>query len=278
MTSRTRIGEGRAHRPRGPIVSIRNSRCASRWIALPLGTWPSLVSGRPRKGAWGSALTYGFEDSQGSARSRDSLGNDVVVRPGGIVWFQAGSGAIHHEVPAETGRELHGAQIFVKLSAKNKLIAPRTFWLDRNEVPEWHNDAGDRVRVVVGSSEGVSSPLVPAEPLDLLDVELRREISLGLQNAHHALVYVLTGGILVRADGRERYVAAEHALALSGSGGVVSLATSPDAHFLLLSGAEIGEPIVRDGPFIMNDQSQLEAAFARYSAGEMGYLAPLSES
>jgi hypothetical protein len=29
------------------------------------------------------------------------------------------------------------------------------------------NEAGDRVRVAVGSFQGVSSPLVPAEPLDL---------------------------------------------------------------------------------------------------------------
>ena len=44
-----------------------------------------------------------------------------LVGPGGIVWFQAGSGAMHHEFPAEEGGGLHGAQIFVKLSAKNKL-------------------------------------------------------------------------------------------------------------------------------------------------------------
>jgi redox-sensitive bicupin YhaK (pirin superfamily) len=45
---------------------------------------------------------------------------------------------------------------------------------------------------------------------------------------------------------------------------------------LLLSGAELHEPVVEDGPFIMNDQSQIEAA-AAYRAGEMGYLAPLSD-
>jgi hypothetical protein len=30
-----------------------------------------------------------------------------------------------------------------------------------------------------------------------------------------------------------------------------------------------------DGPFIMNDRSQIEAAAARYRAGEMGALGPL---
>ncbi len=143
------------------------------------------VRGRPfapHPHAGFSAVTYVFEDSPGSLRSRDSLGNDVVVGPGGIVWTQASSGMLHHEVPAETGRELHGLQLFVNLSARNKLVTPQMLCLSGSNVPEWQNDAGDRVRVVVGSFADVSSPLIPAEPFTLLDVALRREISFNLRS------------------------------------------------------------------------------------------------
>jgi redox-sensitive bicupin YhaK (pirin superfamily) len=143
------------------------------------------VRGRPfapHPHAGFSAVSCVLEDSQAGLRSRDSLGNDIVTGPGGIVWTQAGKGVIHEELPAETDRELHGVQIFVNLSSKNKLAAPQVFRLARSEVPEWRSPAGDRVRVLVGSFEGVSSPLVPAEPFNLLDVELRREISFSLQN------------------------------------------------------------------------------------------------
>ena len=237
------------------------------------------VGGRPfppHPHAGFSALTYVFEDSEGGVRSRDSLGNDVVVGPGGIVWLQAASGALHQEVPAETGRELHGAQIFVNLSAKNKLASPRTLWLESSVVPEWQSEAGDRVRVVVGSYEDVLSPLVPAEPFNLLDVTLRREISFGLRNAHYGLVYVLQGGVLVRADGREQRVPGKHALALRGGGGRVTVEAVEPAHLLILSGAEIREPVLVDGPFIMNERSQIETAIARFRAGEMGDLVPLA--
>ena len=237
------------------------------------------VSGRPFRPhphAGFSAVTYVFEDSQGSLRSRDSLGNDNVVGPGGIVWTQAGSGVIHEELPAQTDRELHGLQIFVNLSSKNKLAAPRVLRLETSEVPEWRSEVGDRVRVVVGSFEGVSSPLVPVEPFDLLDVELRREISFSLRNAHNALVYVLEGAILARTDGREQKVVGQNALALYGGGGHVTFEAVHPAHFLILSGAELREPALERGPFIMNERSQIEAAFARYRAGEMGRLAPLS--
>jgi redox-sensitive bicupin YhaK (pirin superfamily) len=236
------------------------------------------VNGRPfppHPHAGFSALTYVFEDSEGGVRSRDSLGNDVVVGPGGIVWLQAARGALHQEVPAESGRELHGAQIFVNLSSKNKLAASRTLWLESSVVPEWQSEAGDRVRVVVGSYEGASSPLVPAEPFNLLDVTLRRAISFGLRNAHYGLVYVLEGGVLVRADGREQKLPGEHALALRGGGRVTVEAVEP-AHFLILSGAEVREPVLVDGPFIMNERSQIEKAIARFRASEMGSLAPLA--
>jgi redox-sensitive bicupin YhaK (pirin superfamily) len=173
---------------------------------------------------------------------------------------------------------LHGAQIYVNLSSKNKLAAPRAFWLERDQVPEWRSDAGDRVRVVVGSFEGVSSPLAPAEPFDLFDVGLRREVTFGLPEAHNALVYVLDGVVLVRAGGHEQEVAGGHALAIHGGGGRAAFVAVHPAHLLMLSGAEIREPVLVDGPFIMTERSQIDAAFARFRAGEMGHLEPLSES
>jgi redox-sensitive bicupin YhaK (pirin superfamily) len=92
------------------------------------------------------------------------------------------------------------------------------------------------------------------------------------------VVYVLEGGVLMRADGREHRVAGEHALALHGDGGRVTFEAFHAAHFLILSGAEIREPVLVDGPFIMNERSQVEAAVARYRAGGRGHLAPLSDS
>jgi len=238
------------------------------------------VSGRPfgpHPHAGFSAVTYVFEDSLGGLRSRDSLGNDLVLGPGGICWTQAGSGLIHEETPADADRELHGLQIFINLSSKNKLAAPRVLHMESRETPEWRNEADDRVRVMVGSFEGLSSPLVPAESFNLLDVELRREISIDLQPAHNALVYVVNGGISVRGGGGEQEVEGQQALALHGSGGRATFVASHPAHFLILSGAEIREPVVADGPFIMNDRAQIEAAFARYRAGGMGHLAAVSD-
>jgi len=231
----------------------------------------------PHPHAGFSAVTYVLRDSETGLRSRDSLGNDVVVGPGGVVWTQAGSGVIHEEVPAEPGRELHGVQIFVNTSAKHKFAAPQVLELSRRHVPTWSNDTGDRLSVVVGGFCGTVSPLVPIEPFTFLDVELRREISVELQPDHYTLVYTLTGDIGVRAERWSRRVPSEQALALRGDGGRVVLTATEAAHVLLVSGPEIRESVVAHGSFIMNELAQIDDAVARYRRGEMGQLAPLKQ-
>lgn len=230
----------------------------------------------PHPHAGFAAVTYVFEDSQASLRSRDSLDGDTTVSPGGIVWTQAGSGVIHEELPAQHGRELHGLQVFVNSSAKNKLTRPQVFKLNGTEVPEWRDEAGDRVRVVVGSFEGIASSLVPVEPFTLLDVKLRHEIAFDLQLGHNALVYAPSGSFFAKADGRVREMAGGHAMALQGDGRLTLEAIRP-THMLILSGPEVREPIFIDGPFIMNDRAQSKAARERYIAGNMGHLVPAAE-
>ena len=239
------------------------------------------VRGRPfppHPHAGFSAVTYVFEDSESGLRSRSSVGDDVVVGPGGIVWTEAASGVIHEELPADTGRELHGLQVFVNLRSENKRAAPRVLQLENGDVPEWRSDAGDRVRVAVGSFDNVESPLVPAEPFDLLDVDLRSHIRFPLREGRNALVYVLDGRLRVHADGWEQTVTGGHAVGLHGAGGGATFDVARPTHIVVLSGAPVHEPVLVDGPFIMNHRAQIEDAIARYRAGRMGRLAPLADA
>jgi hypothetical protein len=232
----------------------------------------------PHPHAGFAAVTYVFEDSPGALRSRASTGVDLVVGPGGVVWGHTGTGIVHEEAPAERGRELHGLQLFVNLSAKNKLSAPLVHSLEAGEVAEWRSDDGDRARVVVGGYGGVSSPLVPAEPFTMLDVELRHEFSYVTEDAQGTVVYVLRGSVLAGAAGQVQEVGGGQAVALLGGGARLTLRAVHPAHLLVLSGSVIDEPVVEEGPFIMNDRSQLAAAAARYRSGAMGGLSPLGNT
>ena len=235
------------------------------------------VSGHPfgpHPHAGFSAVTYVLEDSPGGLRSRDSLGGDVIVGPGGMVWTQAGRGAFHDEMPAEPGRELHGLQVFVNLSRAHKDVAPQVLYLDGPDVPEWRGEGG-RVRVLMGSYDGVTSPLVAAEPFDWLDIDVRKNFAFALQEGRNALVYVLAGAVRVQADDAAQTVPTGHAIGLHGGAGQVIFEVGQGARFVLLSGKAIDEPVVSHGPFIMSSTAEVQDALERLRRGDMGRLAPL---
>ena len=229
----------------------------------------------PHPHAGFAAVTYVFEDSDGAVRSRSSSGVDLTVGPGGIVWTEAGSGVVHEEVPAVVRHELHGMQLFVNLSGTNKLTPPRVLHLEPDEVPIWQGDGGDRVRVVVGTFGGLASPLVPVEPFTLLDGELHRSITVDVPEAHNTVVYVRSGAVVVGAGDDHVRVDGSHAVAIRGGGARVTIDALEPAQILVLDGAEIVEPIVAEGPFIMSDSAQIRDAISRFQSGAMGQLAPL---
>jgi redox-sensitive bicupin YhaK (pirin superfamily) len=238
------------------------------------------VRGRPfppHPHAGFSAVSYVFDDSAGGLRSRDSLGNDAVVGRGGVVWTQAGSGVIHHEIPAEPDRELHGLQLFVNASSGRKLAAPHVHRLQSGEAPEWLGEGGDRVRIVAGVFECLSSPLVPDEPFLFLDVELRRVVAFEVPNGHNTLVYVVDGGrVLALTNGHQQPLEPGQAISVRGGGTPLRLEASQTTHLVILGGAEIREPLVSEGPFMMNTEAQIDAARERYRTGAMGWLGPIT--
>ncbi|WP_324613774.1 pirin-like C-terminal cupin domain-containing protein, partial [Achromobacter xylosoxidans] len=50
------------------------------------------------------------------------------------------------------------------------------------------------------------------------------------------------------------------------------LAAGAPAHFILVAGAAIDEPVIQRGPFVMTDARALAQAVAAYEAGDFGQL------
>jgi redox-sensitive bicupin YhaK (pirin superfamily) len=231
----------------------------------------------PHPHAGFSAVSYLFEDSTGGLRNRDSLGHDLVIEPGAMVWTQAAHGVVHDEHPAVNGEEVHGLQLFVNLSRSHKNLPPRMIHASADQVPTVVTGQGARVRILTGCFNEIEGPIAPVEPFTFLDVTLSASFTYSVPNGQNVLIYVLSGALTLSALSEQRSLTAHQAIAARSLSRPedVHLVPDQDAHVLILSGFDPQEPVAVYGPFIMNDQAGLQAAYSRYVEGKMGKLPPL---
>jgi redox-sensitive bicupin YhaK (pirin superfamily) len=230
----------------------------------------------PHPHAGFSAVTYMFEDSEGSFINRDSLGDRSIIGPGDLHWTQAARGVHHEEAPQERGRVCHGAQIFVNLAAKHKHEPPRAFHVTAAQMPVIADGTGTRIKVVAGSYDGHASPLDQLlTPVTMLDVQLKA----GARFEHDLPPDWNVFALVVRGEGR--FGAEDSAVAVSEGGAVafaddgtkvIAEAGASGLYLLLCAAAPLNEPVFAQGPFVASNAEQMREIVAHYRAGGMGHL------
>ena len=207
----------------------------------------------PHPHAGFSAVSYLFEDSEDGLLNRTSLGEQNVIAPGSLQWFQAGSGALHDEAPRTPGRVAHGLQLFVNSAAIHKNAPPASFNRDSAEIAVVDRD-GARVRVLLGDFGDHSARIGAHTPVTILDIRLQAGVRLDvpLPRQHNAFAIVVAGGLAGST------AASAHALRFGAESELLHLqAGAAGVHLVLLAGAPIGEPMVARGPFIANSPAEL---------------------
>lgn len=234
---------------------------------------------RKRRGV-GPHPHRGFEtvtlSFQGEVEHRDSSGGGGRIGPGDVQWMTAASGLLHEEYHSEAFAESGGlfemAQLWVNLPAKDKGAPPRYQTLLKEDIPVVVLPGGaGTVRVVAGTFDGRVGPARTFTPINLWEVSLAsaKSFQLPVPDGHTTALLVLKGGVIV--DGNRS--AEDGALILfERDGSDLVLQGAPAARLLLMSGLPIGEPIVGQGPFVMNSQAEIIQAFRDFQAGKMGAL------
>lgn len=210
----------------------------------------------------------------GRMRHRDSAGNEGLLQSGGVQWMTAGRGVIHSEMPEQEEGTMEGFQLWLNLPARDKLASPWYRDIPGADIPEFRTAAGVRVRVIAGASHGIQGAVqrTATEPL-YLDVHLPAgsPFAQTLQPAHNAFIHVYRGAISIQ-DSR----IGERQLAIlandSDTDGIIAEALTA-SRLLLIAGQPLNEPIVQQGPFVMNSPEEIRTAFADYRAGRFGVSA-----
>lgn len=224
----------------------------------------------PHPHAGFSAVTYLFDDSATGLVSRDSLGGEHEILPGGLHWTLAGRGVMHDEFPADAGLEAHGLQIFVNLPAEQKLRAPRVMRLSAKQMPRCIGEGWRAVQVFGGTAE-LAQPWPAA--LAVVDIDAGAGFDLSLRAGEQGFAIVIQG----RGHAAELPLSAGQALSLPAAGGTAITAETA-LRLACFSGRPLHEPLVRHGPFAMSDEGQVVAALQRFQSGGMGRLSPRTNS
>ncbi|MFF5227375.1 pirin family protein [Dactylosporangium sp. NPDC000521] len=199
----------------------------------------------------------------GEIRHRDSLGSDVLIRPGELNIMTSGRGIAHSEdSPTAKPPLLHGVQLWVALPDGARWQPPRFEHLSDLPVAE---SAGVRMTVAVGSLGGVTSPAVVHSELVGAEVRLagRTPAEIAMNPAFEHGVAVTDGS--VRVEGLD--VVPGSLLHLPEGRSSLRLQSEGDARLFLIGGVPLDEDLVMWWNFVARSHEEIVAARDEWQAG-----------
>jgi redox-sensitive bicupin YhaK (pirin superfamily) len=230
------------------------------------------VGGHPHRGFETVTIVY-----SGEVEHRDSSGGGGIVRPGDVQWMTAASGLVHEEFHGseytKRGGPFEMIQLWVNLSAKDKKAPPGYQNITNAQIPwvDLPSGAG-AVRVIAGNYQGTQGPAHTFSPMNVWDVRLTagKSVEFRVPAGWTTALFVLKGR--VRLGTGEVADAAELAV-LDREDEMFAIEALEDTTLLFLNGRPIEEPIVGQGPFVMNTAEEIGQAMDDYRNGRMGRLA-----
>jgi len=221
-----------------------------------------------------ATFTYLFS---GSLEHYDSSGHHGIVEAGGAQWMKAGNGVIHDENPSPKfqaeGGVLHALQFWVNLPAKNKAETPDYLAVQAEDVPEIElADGAGVLRVIIGTYEGRTSPIKTFSRQFIYHLRLQPQASFTLPveaNTEYAAFVpgekVLLNGSLHGQSELLVFGTDETALTITNE-------STEIADVIFFGGEPYTEPIVAQGPFVMNSHLEIAEAYRDFFKGKYGQI------
>jgi redox-sensitive bicupin YhaK (pirin superfamily) len=186
---------------------------------------------------------------EGAIEHRDSLGSQVVVRPGELNLMTAGRGIVHSEISRpDRPPRLHGVQLWVALPDRARNMPPA--FASYAELPELFHEppAGVRGTVLLGELQGVRSPAEVHTRICGVDLRLDagEAITLSLDPTFEHGVFVVSGEVTIERSA----VIVDQLLYLGIERSEVTLHSDRGARLILLGGEPFAEEIVMWWNFI----------------------------
>ncbi|KAA5538165.1 pirin family protein [Paenimyroides baculatum] len=153
------------------------------------------VSPHPHIGL--STLTFLFE---GAVAHKDSLGNDIVIKPGAVNWMTAGKGVVHSERTPDylrtVDKTMHGLQIWIALPKHLENMEPNFVHIEAKDLPVWQEDNLD-FKLIAGEFEDKKSGVPVYSRLYMIEIKANETQTVHLKDRLYGEsgLYILEGSI-----------------------------------------------------------------------------------
>ena len=262
----------------------RRSDVHSAALVLPPGNWEAfdpflgMAEDVMRKGAFDHHPHRGIETVtymiDGELSHYDNAGNGDNLSAGDVQWMNAGKGIIHLEEAPE-GKFAHILQLWVNLPADKKMSEPYYQNIKKVTIPVVKRE-GVVSKVISGKSGDVISDTRNNAPVKMLEISVENGHTVAefLEPDYNGFIYILEGCGIFGAnvvEGKKGNVLwmqtsenAESEISIK--------ATSSKLKLLLIAGKPLREPVVAQGPFVMNTEEQIREAYQDYRLGKFGNI------
>lgn len=230
------------------------------------------MGAHPHRGI--ATLTYIL---QGEEEHFDSAGNYAKIHSGGVQWMKAGTGIVHDgnlNYDSETDSKMvHGFQFWINLPAKNKTESPAHIAIQANEVPKKAlADESGWIKVIVGNYEKLSSIIPNYSQQFLYHIHLKagKQFTIQMADKIEVAAFLPTNNAILNDT---EFEAGEFVEFSRNAGEIEIKNTSEKAiDILFFGGEEYAEPIVAEGPFVMNSSGEIADAYRDFYAGKYGEI------
>lgn len=201
----------------------------------------------------------------GHVEHQDSMGNTGNLGPGAAQWMKAASGVIHSEMPKQENGLMRGFQLWINLPAANKMDTPEYQEYDAAAFPVVETK-DYRVKVLIGRFASAASPIVDdLTNVSYYDVQASAggTFNHSLPEENNSFLYLFEGSGQLNS----RNLSLNTLVALGREDNSLAFTAGDNgARFILISGKPINEPIVQQGPFVMNTSQEIEQAMQDFQS------------
>lgn len=204
-----------------------------------------------------ATVTYLFE---GAIAHKDTVGSDIVIRPGAVNWMVAGNGIVHSErTPPEerdAGMTIHGIQTWVALPKDFETCAPSFTHHPQDSLPVFQL-GGAHARLLAGEAWGHKSPVEFPWGIWYVAVDAPEDAGFDVpaDAAQERAVYVAAGPVDIAGS-----IVPQGSMAVLRQGAPARIAMPSGSKILLAGGQAMDGPRKIDWNLVASDAALIEKA------------------